>query len=58
MVDQGCIVPIIFLVIGALFGFLTLYAKDILRDKKKTQLFAIIAIMGTVGLVMWALIFL
>jgi uncharacterized membrane protein YhaH (DUF805 family) len=58
MADTNCIVPAIFFVVACLFGMLTIYAKERLRDKTKTQFFAIIAVMATVAFVMWALIFL
>jgi hypothetical protein len=58
MATQDCILPAIFFIIACIGGALTLYSREILRDKDKTQLFAVIAIMGTVAFVMWALIYL
>ena len=54
----ACIVPGVLFLIGAIFGVLTMYARTVLLDRTKTQLFAVIAIMGTVGFVTWALIYL
>lgn len=54
----GCILPAIFLVVMGVFGYLTFVAKEKWRDKAKTQLFAAIASIATVGLIMWALIYL
>ncbi len=54
----GCFLPATLFLIGAVFGFLTMYARTVWRDKAKTQLFAVIAIMGAVGFMMWALIYL
>lgn len=54
----GCILPTIFLVVMGVFGFLALFAKERWNDKAKTQLFAAIGIIATVGLIMWALIYL
>lgn len=53
-----CVLPAVFLVVMGVFGLLTLVAKERWQDKAKTQLFAAIAIMGTVGFIMWALIYL
>ena len=53
-----CIIPAIFFLIGGIFGLLTYIARYLWNDRPKTQLFAVIAIMGTVGLIMWALIYL
>jgi len=53
----GCILPAVFLIVMAVFGYLTLVAKEKWRDKPKTQLFAAIACIATIGLIMWALIY-
>jgi len=58
MADQNCILSAIFFSVACMAGVLTLYAREILRDKEKTQFFGVIAIMATVAFVMWALIYL
>ena len=58
MATQECILPAIFFIVACITGVLTLYSREILRDKMKTQFFALIAIMATVAFVMWALIYL
>jgi|GEM_PF-2374544 len=54
----SCYIPAIFFIVAGIFGLLTYIARYLWHDKQKTQLFAIIAMMGTVGLLMWALIYL
>jgi hypothetical protein len=56
--DPGCFIPIIFLAVALIFGTLTYHARYILVDKKKTQLFAFIAIMGMLSFMVWAFIYL
>jgi len=58
MADMNCILPAIFFILACIAGVLTLYAREVLRDKDKTQFFAVLAIMATVAFVMWALIYL
>jgi hypothetical protein len=54
----NCLIPALFFIVAGIFGLLTYIARYLWRDKAKTQLFSVIAIMGTVGLIMWALIYL
>ena len=53
-----CFIPALFFIVAGTFGLLTYIARYLWKDKPKTQLFSVIAIMGTVGLIMWALIYL
>jgi hypothetical protein len=53
-----CLIPALFFIVAGAFGLLTYIARYLWHDKPKTQLFAVIAIMATVGLIMWALIYL
>jgi hypothetical protein len=52
------LIPAIFFIIAFAFGTLTWIARNVWIDKKKTQFFAFIAIMATLGLILWALIYL
>jgi hypothetical protein len=54
----SCFTPALFFLVGGVFGVLTYIARYLWKDKPKTQLFSVLAIMGTVGLIMWALIYL
>jgi len=54
----SCFLPAIFFLVAGIFGLLSYIARYLWKDKPKTQLFSVIAIMGTVGLIMWALIYL
>jgi hypothetical protein len=54
----SCLIPALFFLVGGVFGVLTYIARYLWKDKPKTQLFSVLAIMGTVGLIMWALIYL
>ncbi len=59
MPDQvTCLIPALFFLVAGIFGLLTYIARYNWKDKPKTQLFSVIAIMATVGLIMWALIYL
>jgi predicted permease len=54
----GCLLPAIFFIVAGVFGLLTFIARYRWNDKQKTQLFAAVAMMGTVALILWALIYL
>jgi len=54
----GCLLPAVLFIIAGAFGLLTFMARYRWNDRPKTQLFAAVAVMGTVGLIMWALIYL
>jgi hypothetical protein len=55
---ETCLIPALFFLVAGIFGLLTYIARYLWQDKPKTQLFSVIAIMATVGLIMWALIYL
>ena len=50
--------PAIMFLVAFIFGFLTWIAKNVWRDRSKTQLFALIAIISTLCLIAWAMIYL
>lgn len=50
--------PAIMFFVAFIFGFLTWVAKNVWRDRPKTQFFALVAIISTLCLIAWAMIYL
>jgi len=47
MIDIKIVLAIVFLVLAILFGWLTWIAKNAWKDRKKTQIFALLATLST-----------
>lgn len=47
--------PVVTFAISFVFFWLTWIAKNVWRDKAKTQTFALVAIIATLGFMYWAL---